>query len=88
MVHTRLRQALREVAGPVRNAEFLRDFLRLLWVAAGERNHLNVGDLRQRLEVLDAESALPCQNNLDDLGHDAYLFSRIRCPRAVLDEGT
>jgi len=49
-----------------------------------ERYHLDVGNLPDRLEVLDAEGTGTSKGHLD--GHIG--FSKMRCPTAVLLAGT
>ena len=50
--------ALAEIAGPMRDLPLLGDFLGAGGTAAGERDHLDAGDVLDRLEMLDAEGAL------------------------------
>ena len=59
-----LLQALGEIARPVRNLEFLRDFFRGGLIAACQRDHFDARNLGDALQMLLAERALSRDANL------------------------
>ena len=68
-----LRQALREVGGPVRDAVLLGDFPGGVGAAARERRDLDARDVLHCFDVLDAERALPCHADFH-----GFIVSRLR----------
>ena len=80
------RQAVGEVGAHVGDAVFRGDLLRLVELAADQRDDLDAVDQLDRVQMLDAERAGTGQRHLDRRAHP--LFSRIRWPTAVFDAGT
>jgi hypothetical protein len=77
------REAVVEVRRHVTDAVLIGDDLRLVELAADQRDDLDAVDKLDRVQVLDAEGAGTGEGDTD--GH---VFSRIRWPTAVFDAGT
>ena len=80
-----LRQRLRQIGRHVRDAVLGGDGPGLLRVGADHRHHLDAGNVLDGVEMLDAEGARTGQRDFD---YFAHVFSKIRCPTAVLEAGT
>ena len=61
-----LTEAFGEVVSPVGDVKTAGDLFGARGIPAGEAHHFNVGDLRDRFQVFDAEGALPGQTNLHE----------------------
>jgi hypothetical protein len=90
-IHLGQGQAVGQIGGDVFDAVFVSHLFGFVEVAADEGHDFNAVDVLDAVQVFDAKGTCARQGDLNGMGSGfahGQLFSRMRCPTAVLEAGT